>query len=117
MAADKALRLEVVDYKDPDHWRWLLTDASGKFLADHTVALQDVSLVFEVLGEAPTVRPRPIGDRLRMLAVFSLPTDQSPLALRRERYTLKSSIQTLTSTLGLSIELRVLQYGVTRELL
>ena len=35
----QALRLEVVDFTDADHWRWRLTDANGAFLADHEVAL------------------------------------------------------------------------------
>jgi tetratricopeptide (TPR) repeat protein len=207
MSGNDALRLEVTDFSDRDHWRWRLTDAAGKFLADHEVALDpaeaeyaafldleayldqyaapdkwpedkvrliqeagawigqrvlgpvatrivdygtpvtvrvvvppeasgllyrplelahaydqplalhDVSLVFEVAGEAPPVRPRPVGDRLRMLAVFSLPTDVSALALRRERHELKRLIQRIAQMYGLAIELRVLQYGVTREAL
>jgi len=207
MSGNDALRLEVTDFTDRDHWRWRLTDAAGKFLADHQVALDpteaeyagfldleayldqyaapdkwpedevrlieevgawigqrvlgpvatrivdygtpvtvrvvvppeasgllyrplelahahgqplalhDVSLVFEVAGEAPAVRPRPVGNRLRMLAVFSLPTDVSALALRRERHELKRLIQRIAQMHGLAIELRVLQYGVTREAL
>jgi hypothetical protein len=35
----QALRLEIADFKDADHWRWVLKDANGAFLADHTVAL------------------------------------------------------------------------------
>jgi hypothetical protein len=48
------------------------------------LAVQDVSLVFEVQGEDPPVARQPIGERLRMLAVFSLPTDVSALNLRYE---------------------------------
>jgi hypothetical protein len=48
------------------------------------LALQDVSLILEAGGgEAPAKRA--VGDRLRMLAVFSLPTGHSPLGLRAER--------------------------------
>jgi hypothetical protein len=39
MSGNDALRLEVTDFADHDHWRWRLTDAAGKFLADHEVAL------------------------------------------------------------------------------
>ncbi|MHC4917298.1 MAG: CHAT domain-containing protein, partial [Planctomycetota bacterium] len=207
MSRDDALHLEITDFTDPDHWRWQLNDASGKFLADHEVALDpadaeyaafldletylkehaapdkwpddevrlieevgdwigrrvlgpvavrivdygtpvtvrvalppeasgllyrplelahasgkplalhDVSLVFEVAGEAPPVRRRPVGDRLRMLAVFSLPTDVSALALRRERYQLERLIGRVALTYRLAVELRVLQYGVTRDAL
>lgn len=207
MSENDALRLEVTEFTDRDHWRWRLTDAAGKSLADHQVALDpaeaeyagfldleayldqyaapdkwpedavrlieevgawigervlgpvatsivdygtpvtvrvllppeasgllyrplelahaygrplslhDVSLVFEMAGEAPRLRWRPVGDRLRMLAVFSLPTDVSALALRRERYQLKQQIHRIAQMYGLAIELRILQYGVTREAL
>jgi len=33
------VRLRVVDYQDPDHWRWLLQDPDGNFVADHQVVL------------------------------------------------------------------------------
>jgi hypothetical protein len=204
---EEALCLEALDWKDAEHWRWVLEDAHGKFLADHLVAfdptdafyeafldlehylerhaapdrkisdqkrllgeigawlgeqvlgkigpailqygtpvtvrvllppeaeallqrplelahangqplaLQDVSLVFEVVGENPPVRPKPVGNRLRMLAVFSLPTDASALALRRERYELKQRVERIAQTHGLAVELRVLQYGATRQAL
>jgi len=39
LSAKDALCLEVASFSDPDHWRWRLTDARGKFLADHEVAL------------------------------------------------------------------------------
>jgi tetratricopeptide (TPR) repeat protein len=82
------------------------------------LALQDVSLVFESHdGSSPVVDNKtPVGDRLRMLAVFSLPTDGQALNLRYERHKLKEAIRSLTSR-GLAIDLRVLQYGVTVEAL
>src|SRR5262249_30090411 len=75
------------------------------------LALQGVSLVFEAPGTAPP-KAAPIGDRLRLLALFSLPPAGSPLNLRRERQMLQALVRRLT---GLAVELRVLQYGVTRE--
>lgn len=87
-----------------------LAHARGKPLA-----LQDVSLVFEVADERPAVRRVDVGDRLRILAVFSLPTDVSCLALRRERYELSRLIERIAQTHGAAIHLEVLQYGVTRE--
>ena len=39
MIEDDVLRLDVIDFKDRYHWRWQLTDAKGKFLADHEVSL------------------------------------------------------------------------------
>ena len=200
-----ALRLEVSEFKDADHWRWRLTDTDSAFLADHLVALdqneprhqalfdfraylwqhsapdkrvqderrllsevgawigeailgreigekilasgfppitvrvivpqaaerllvmpleiahargtplamQGVSLVFETPDAKPPPAA-PIGDRLRLLAVFSLPPAGSPLNLRRERQMLRALVRRLS---GSAIELRVLQYGVTRDTL
>jgi tetratricopeptide (TPR) repeat protein len=201
----QALRLEIADFIDANHWRWTLTDANGAFLADHAVALdpkepkyqalfdlpaflrhysapdnrdaderrllrdvgawigeivlgrgicekilaqglppiivrvvvpqtaerllvfpleighaggkplalQGVSLLFEIPGAAPAAAA-PIGDRLRLLALFSLPPAGSPLNLRRERQMLRALVRRLTGAARLAIELRVLQYGVTR---
>jgi CHAT domain len=79
------------------------------------LALQDVSLVIEV---RTTSRDKePTGKRLRMLAVFSLPTGTSALNLRQERYQLKETIRSIARTAGRAIHLRVLQYGVTRKVL
>jgi len=197
----------VTDFTDADHWRWVLKEPNGVFLADHQVTLeradseyeafvglydyverhvapdrwmedggrmveavgawigekvlgpvgekitaygtpvtvrvilpteasgllyrplelahvhgvplakQDVSLVLEIAGESPSVRRKPVGERLRMLAVFSLPTDASALSLRRERYALKRLISRVAQTHRKAIELRVIQYGVTRDAL
>ena len=52
-----------------------------------------------------------------MLAVFSLPPAASPLNLRRERRELQALVEALSGGAGLSIELRVLQFGVTRQAL
>jgi hypothetical protein len=46
----------------------------------------DVSLVYEV--EALQRGKLPVGERLRMLAMFTLPTESTALGLRRERYEL-----------------------------
>jgi len=201
-----ALRLEVAELGDADHWRFVLKEAGGAFLADHTVALdrtdphyaglvdlpgylrlnnapdtrwadeqrllgeigswvgeqvlgrtiaekllsrarpsavvrvlvppaaerllalpleiarldggeplsaQGVSFVFETTGAAPPPA-EPIGERLRILALFSLPPAGSPLNLRRERQMLRSLIRRLAGAAGLGVELQVLQYGVTR---
>jgi hypothetical protein len=205
-----APRLEVAEFQDADHWRWLLTDPDGNFLADHQVALdrndpeylafadlagylrrqaepdrrlaseaelvarvgawigrqvlggaigralvaaspvvvrvvvpldadfvlyrplelahasadgedsrplavQDVSLVFEVQGEAPQLAKQPIDQQLRILAVFSLPREGTALALRRERYQLVRLVRRVAGRLRRAVELQVLQYGVTRQ--
>jgi CHAT domain len=199
------VRLRVVDYKDPDHWRWLLTDAQDSFVADHEVALdpaeaeyagfadlagflqdravpdrrlaseaelvdrvggwtgrrvlgeevgralvdagpvvvevvlpedagfllyrplelahvggvplavQDVSLVFQIEGEALAGAKAPVAGRLRLLAAFSLPTGGTALALRRERYALTRQVRRIAARYNRAVEVRVLQYGVTRQ--
>ncbi|MEO8165667.1 MAG: CHAT domain-containing protein, partial [Betaproteobacteria bacterium] len=83
------------------------------------LALHDISLVFDT-------RPLPARPRksapsepqpLRMLCVFSLPSGVGALNLRHERYQLRRQIQHITRSRGLDVELRVLQYGVTRQTL
>jgi hypothetical protein len=73
--------------------------------------MQGVSLVFEAPGAAPPASAS-VGDRLRLLAVFSLPPAGSPLNLRRERQMLRALVRDLS---GAAIELHILQYGVTRD--
>ncbi|HYP56375.1 MAG TPA: CHAT domain-containing protein [Solirubrobacterales bacterium] len=77
----------------------------------------DVSLVFDV-GEDSGARPEPgTTDLLRMLAIFSMPTDKAALDVRRERHELRRLVKRIGETTGGAIELRILQYGVTRGLL
>ncbi|MEE6260917.1 CHAT domain-containing protein [Plantactinospora sonchi] len=81
------------------------------------LARRGVSLVFELPGgeaTAPTGK-QPVGESLRILALFSLPSRSSVLALRRERYELARTVREIASSSRKAIELRVLQYGVTRE--
>jgi tetratricopeptide (TPR) repeat protein len=201
------LRLTLTDYRDPAHWRWVLSDGKGGFLADHTVSLDpatrecqgfvEVGSYVDFYQEAyppqrqledlgdwigeqvfgglrskllkHAVKPaRPVhvhvpeaaqellfrpfelarfdnkqsfrkagirfvyqrdnveaavGDKpaatskLRILAVFSLPVSQNPLNLRRERYGMQCLVRDLNKTQGLAVELRVLHYGATRQLL
>ncbi|MGH9721338.1 MAG: CHAT domain-containing protein [Bryobacteraceae bacterium] len=86
------------------------------YVQGQPLAVQDVSLVFELAGESPRVNHAPVSDRLRVLAVFSLPVDASALNLRQERYQLSRSIRAIGQQ-NRAIELRVLQYGVTRAAL
>jgi hypothetical protein len=72
-----------------------------------------VSLVYEVGKPGPAKRP--MDGWLRMLALFSLPTEASALALRRERYALTRLVRRLAARDGRAVELQVLQYGVTRD--
>jgi hypothetical protein len=82
-----------------------------------------VRLVYQPLtltpGPSPAERERgeEVRDVLRVLAVFSLPSDTRPLNLRRERHALKRLLERTAQTRGAAIELRVLQYGATRQVL
>ena len=202
----ETLLLHAVDVLNEDHWRWLLTDASGMPLADQHVALKPTSfeyqgfvdllgyltwnvtpdrrsaseaqllsrlgdwlgsnlfgavgqaiaarapatvrvllpgelefllhrplalarvkgvplaartsLVFDMTRYTEDDRQRPKGSitgRLRMLAVFSLPTETSAGSLRREQYELSHLIRRIDTRFQAAVELRVLQYGVTRS--
>jgi hypothetical protein len=81
------------------------------------LAVQDVSFLFDTAARPAGGRKTDVGNTLRMLAVFSLPADASALGLRRERHTLKRLITTIAQTQGKAIELRIVQYGVTRDTL
>ena len=72
------------------------------------------------LDEGPPPRlcaKEPAEKALRILAAFSLPVRANPLELRRERYGLQRLIRDLNQTQGRAVELRVLQYGATRDTL
>ena len=89
------------------------------YINGQPLARHGITLVFEygetAIRASALVAERPIKERLRILALFSLPVGGSMLALRRERYELTRLITTLRARSGLAIELKVLQYGVTRE--
>ncbi len=68
-------------------------------------------------SEAAVSTAKAGGAALRLLAVFSLPGRANPLNLRRERYQLEQLVRRLQQTQGVAVELRVLQYGATRQTL
>jgi CHAT domain len=95
-------------------WPLELAEAVGKPLA----ARGDVTLVYDVGAEPPGPGGSGGGRRgagLRMLAVFSLPSETSVLALRRERFELARLIRRIGARQRRRVELSVLQYGVTRQ--
>jgi hypothetical protein len=91
-------------------WPLELAHVAGVPLA----ARGDVSLVYAPAGE-PGPPKAEITEALRVLAVFSQPTRTSVLALRRERYALGRLIRRIAATQRRMMELKVVQYGVTRE--
>jgi tetratricopeptide (TPR) repeat protein len=54
-----------------------------------------------------------VGDGLRVLGLFSMPAGERPLNLRRERQAL-AELFTGIAAIGRAVEVRVLQFGVTR---
>lgn len=76
-------------------------------------ALSGVRFVFQGARETPPP-VAPVGARLRILALFSVPPQGSALNLRRERQMLRRLVRDLAGT-GRAVDLRVLQYGVTRK--
>lgn len=74
-----------------------------------------VSLVHVVTEVSPAPVKQPVGAALRILALFSLPSGGAVLSLRRERYELARLVRQVASHSRRMVELRVLQYGVTRE--
>jgi tetratricopeptide (TPR) repeat protein len=96
-------------------WPWEIAHAGGLPLAR-----QDITVTYDlappgsaVLRGAAFGGPRPVGEVLRILAVFSLPTQATALGLRRERRALTDRVRALAARHR--VALTVLQYGVTRE--
>ena len=79
------------------------------------LALHDVSLVIDVGRRDVNAGKEPVGNRLRMLAAFSLSAGEPLLMLSQQRYELVRSIQRVVTSKGGSIDLVTLQHGVTRQ--
>jgi tetratricopeptide (TPR) repeat protein len=98
-------------------WPLELAHAGGRPLA----ARGDVTLAYELgirhslADRARLADPSSDGAGLRMLAVFSLPTESSVLALRRERYELTRLIRRIAGRQRRHVRLSVVQYGATRD--
>jgi len=109
-AAPVMVRVQVPDGAQFLAFRpWELAHVDGVPLA----ARGDVALVYDLPGSVGAAKA-PVADALRMLAVFSLPTATSVLALRRERYELSLLVRRIRRARR-RVELHVAQYGVTRE--
>ncbi len=79
------------------------------------LAVQDVTLVMQPGPDAEAGEPAP-RERLRVLGLFSLFEGGQPLNLRRERQSLVTLIRDIAKA-GKAADVRVLQYGVTHDLL
>lgn len=87
---------------------WELARFEGRTLAEYRVG-------FIIDQPHRSLAKAPVGDRLRMLAIFSLPEDAGALNLRKERFALAKLVHEIAAVHSKGIELRVLQYGATRE--
>ena len=77
------------------------------------LAAQRVTLVTQLESEQRQILV-PVSGRLRVLGLFSLPEGSTALDLRRERQALVKVVRDINAT-GRCADIRVLQYGVTRE--
>jgi hypothetical protein len=89
-------------------WPFQLAHVNGT-----PIAAQQVTLVLQRVGSAQ-VGAADVDGRLRVLGLFSLPTGSGALNLRRERVALVRLFSGIAGR-GRAVEVRVLQYGVTRE--
>ncbi len=106
----------AVSVQVPASAPWLLglplgvARVGGEYLVTHGVAF---ACSFE--GQE-VVAKDPVGERLRVLAVFSVPAGQSLLDLRRERKGLGELVAEVAGGgTPRALDLRVLQYGATAE--
>ena len=112
MVADAPVTVRVSVPSELEHvlgWPLELAYVGGVPLA----VRGEVTLVYDA-APAGTVAKEPVGETLRVLAVFSQPARTSVLALRRERYALTRLIREIAAP-GRAVQLRVVQYGVTRD--
>ena len=72
-----------------------------------------INLIWQLDGDERADVP-PARDRLRVLGLFSLPEGGQPLNLRRERHALVGLLNGIAAE-GRAVDVRVLQYGVTRD--
>jgi tetratricopeptide (TPR) repeat protein len=77
------------------------------------LAVQDVTLVMQPGSDEDPGQTGPVGERLRVLGLFSLPAGGQPLNLRRERHAMVRLLRGI-GAVGRAVDVRVLQYGVTR---
>jgi tetratricopeptide (TPR) repeat protein len=109
--APATVRVEV-----PPEGAWLLGLPLGiATVAGVALARRRVVFVNQVTGAEEDWEKDGVGDRLRVLAVFSVPAGQALLDVRRERFNLEQLVGELVGQRGLGIELRTLQYGATRD--
>lgn len=110
--AARAPAMVWIDAMDPDV-RWLREVPLGiAITAKGSLARQRVAFVVKVEPPEDAALHPVDGERLRVLAVFSAPTNQQALNLRHERHLMAEIARELIRR-GKAIDLKVLQYGAT----
>ena len=111
--ADRAPVVVSVTAPEEAPWLWGLP-LGVAVVRGHSLALQRVVFAARVDGVGTPGKVQ-VGERLRALAVFSAPVGEPLLDLRRERYRLAGLARQLTGAKDRPVDLRILQYGATRE--
>ncbi|MGC0331255.1 hypothetical protein RKD23_004245 [Streptomyces sp. SAI-170] len=113
LAAAPAVVRVVVPADVPAARRLLFVPLELAHVRGRPLAVQDVTPVMQVGQETTTAEERS-GRPVRVLALFSLPQGSRALNLRRERTALTGLFAEAARS-GRAVELRALQYGVSRE--
>ncbi|MGO9724565.1 MAG: CHAT domain-containing protein, partial [Streptosporangiaceae bacterium] len=114
MAAARPTTVRVVVPTDPPEAAQLMfVPLELGHFGGRPLAVQNVTLVMQHGAEGSMPVVAPVGERLRVLGLFSMPTGGAPLNLRRERQALVRLFAEIGG-LGRAVDVRVLQYGATR---
>jgi hypothetical protein len=92
-------------------WQLELAHANGGPLA----ARGDVAFVYDLAPDGVRGDKAHVSEALRVLAVFSQPARTDVVALRRARYELSRLIGRIGARNRARVELRIVQYGATRQ--
>ena len=115
MAAARPATVRVVVPTDPPEAAQLMfVPLELGHSGGRPLAAQNVTLVMQRGADGTVPAVVPVGERLRVLGLFSMPTGGTPLNLRRERQALVRLFAEIGG-LGRAVDVRVLQYGVTRQ--
>ncbi len=115
MAAARPATVRVVVPADPPEAAQLMfVPLELGHVGGRPLAAQNVTLVMQRGADGSVPAVVSVGERLRVLAMFSMPTGSTPLNLRRERQALVRMFAEIGG-LGRAVDVRVLQYGATRQ--
>ena len=115
MAAARPATVRVVVPADPPEAAQLMfVPLELGHSGGRPLAVQNVTLVMQRGADDTVHAVVPVGERLRVLGLFSMPAGGTPLNLRHERQALVRLFAEIGG-LGRAVDVRILQYGVTRQ--